>query len=254
MTILSDIIDDPTTNQHVRAFLAHTIAPAHNDNAMLFATVGGKRVRCVTATKAGRVGITENIANAHSPEGYVRLSDISQPLPTLYPTKPPTRRMRNAADVAPWVAHIASVTIDDIQSISRAQILVTARTVIVGMMSAINRRLTTGDIAAAIGRHPSTVGHIQNDLGFLGGLVSEDDTNYLRAVWRMGPLPLGCDPGEVPEAVCRRLAGRVFYDGYVVEAAPIRTLLNLVRADVQDEDEEIAEDLLAIEGELQCAA
>ncbi|MCW0235234.1 MAG: hypothetical protein OJJ21_16660, partial [Ferrovibrio sp.] len=80
----------------------------HNDNyadgkrdplPLLFATYTARdgtrrRVRCVTASKLGRVGITERLADDTTPQEYVPAGSLSQFLPTPYPQRrPPAKQV-----------------------------------------------------------------------------------------------------------------------------------------------------------------
>lgn len=273
MTILDTIIADPATTPCVRRFLssASTRTKHHNDNATLFATYRGERVRVVATLPTGRVGITSDIAAPYSAERFVRLSDLDQPMPTLYPAIHPRRRPRSVTEVLPWVAELANCYVDDILSVARTEKLQAARAVAAGMMRAVNRKLSITDIAGLLHRNHSTVTRTLAELGLVGG-VTDFDRPFLQAIWRTGTLSVGHGPGEIPDAVLCRLAELVSCRNGRVEVAAVQQLRDLAfaesvavdAADDADEDLTMAMDMLAIETEreayaetkeqLQCAA
>jgi len=234
-----------THPEFVQRFLDHhamrsSVGPwcrADNDNVpLLFGTIGGTRVRVLTATPAGRVGISEDLFGK-SVRRYVRMSDLRDLLPTLYPTRaedtaapepqpiPPAPTTRDASDILFWVSRAAGVTVDDLRGLGMRASVCAARMVAYGMLHGEGKR-SLKQIGAIMHKHHTTVLSGLRSVGLCGKTVSQFDLNFLRAIWVKGALPEGHGPGEVPGEVSARLGDLVVIAGGMVEAAARYKLLH----------------------------
>ena len=231
----------------VQRFLDHhavrrSVGPwcrADNDNApLLFGTINGTRVRVLTATHAGRVGISEDVCSK-SVRRYVRLRDLYDLLPTLYPARaeavvvedlpppplPATPATRDSGDILAWVARASGFSVDDLRGQSMCHRVVAARMVAYGMLHGEGKR-SLPQIGAIMNRHHTTVLSGLCAIGLCGKTVSQFDRNFLRAIWAKGARPEGHGPGEVPGEVSARLGDLVVIAGGMVDAAARYKLLH----------------------------
>ena len=231
----------------VQRFLDHhavrrSVGPwcrADNDNVpLLFGTIDGTRVRVLTATHAGRVGISEDVCSK-SVRRYVRLRDLHGLLPTLYPARaepvvvedlptpplPATPATRDSNDILAWVARASGVSVDDLRGTSMCRLVVAARMVAYGMLHGEGKR-SLPQIGAIMNRHHTTILSGLRSIGLCGNTVDQFDLNFLRAIWVKGARPEGHGPGEVPGEVSARLGDLVVVAGGMVDAAARYKLLH----------------------------
>lgn len=255
MTLTTTI---PTAPAPLRPFLQYIADRSANDNQRhspaprLFATHTARdgtrrRVRCVTASRLGRVGITERLADDTTPQEYVPAGSLSQFLPTPYPRcetdKQRAQRisvhsirvearaeaaMRVAAmlddialgkcDIRKRVASAAGVTVADITGTAKHGLLINSRRGVIGAMAANNCDATLNMLGRCLGVAHTTVLHHLKTIG-LHDQVALFDLPHLRALWRRGRMTVGYEPGQMPTEVARRLAQFVNVIGDSVEPA-----------------------------------
>ena len=204
-----------------------------------------RRVQVVSASRLGRVGVTESLAHGAAPKIYVYPSQLSQFLDEPYPKRRPdvatTTRIsvhpvqeqaradaatRVAAmlqdiatancDIRRRVARAAGVPISDITGDSKFALLVHARRGILGAVAARNPNCSLSMLGRLLGTCHTTVLHHLRAIG-LHERVALFDLPHLRALWRKGRMQIGYEPGQMPDEVARRLAGFVDVQHGVVE-------------------------------------
>lgn len=280
MTLTTTISTAPAP---LRPFLQYIADRSANDNQRhgaaprLFATHTARdgtrrRVRCVTASRLGRVGITERLADDTTPQEYVPAGSLSQFLPTPYPTLPPPavghmpgqdRRRQEArliaaariarlrrtlpvdgVGVVDRAASILGVSAADIRGECKEHLLVFIRRALVGMLAARRPEYSLSMLGSFINVHHSSVHHALVATGLRGDAVNEFDAPYLRAMWSRLPMPIGYGPGEVPAETAMRLGRLVTVKDGMVEPAIWRGLRRWLAAHALEESY----------GDLKCAA
>lgn len=210
---------------------------AANDNApWLFGTYRGRRVRVATATRTGRVGITNDVLQrTFTPEKMVRLSDLRDLAPAIYPPRvepspaaaPPAvvqvanaPASRFASDIMDWAARLAGVTIADLMETSMKQQIVRARMVAYGMLYG-QRRRSLPQIGALMRKDHTTVLHALRKVGLMHHDVSAEDRSWLGRIWEN----CGHAADEVPCGALGRLEPFIVIDGGKVEPAARHALM-----------------------------
>lgn len=243
MTTLSQIIT--TAPDGLRPFLQRV---ADNDNALptLFATHTGlngttRRVRIVSASRLGRIGITDCLAGG-SAQTYVPTNQLSQFLPTAYPLRrkrasPSAQRIHAecrasaAFRINSLMAQLADDSSDALQKISaaigvppltikgrsRRFVVMLARRVCVGVIAATRDNRSLTQLGNRVSLHHSTILHGLREIGLHGSVTDVYDMPYLRALWRCGRTTIGYEPGDIPAEVAERLGRFVTAEDGLVE-------------------------------------
>jgi hypothetical protein len=285
MTTLSQVIT--TAPDGLRPFLQFVERRGNNDNDMrastplLFATYAppnapALRVRVVTASKLGRIGITECLHEETTPQIYVPAAQLSQFLPTPYPMRKKVRRPRgtptqrihaearvdaaqrtaalmeqfsvDCAEVARRIASASGIPITHLFGASRERLLTCARRSALGVIASRNHGLSLPVLGRAIGCHHTTTLHSLREIGLHASVTGEFDLPYLRALWLKGRMPIGHEPGQMPDDVAARLGRFVTIDGGELEPSnwtEFRRYLGLAIARAR---------IVAERERLQCAA
>lgn len=221
---------------------------------VLFATYTARtgarqRVQVITATRKGRVGVTENLAIGAAPKTYVHASELSQFAETPYPLRgaphggPAPRAprfsvhslrtearaeaaMRVAAmvddiacgkcDIRKRVAAAAGVTVADILGTDKHHMLINARRGVIGSMAARNPGASLAMLGRVVGVSHTTALHHLRSIG-LHDRVALFDLPHLRALWRRGRMTIGYEPGQMPSEIAKRLAGFVDVQNGIAE-------------------------------------
>ncbi|UOK71669.1 hypothetical protein [Ancylobacter polymorphus] len=261
----------------------HATAPSHTATPYATYTAPGgirHRVRIVSTTKAGRLGITENLGDASSPQRYVSTRELSQFLPTPYPVRAgetapasitPLAAIRRAnrdgrveaahriaamvaalnedsSDIAGCVCSALGITRLDLIGDSRIGLLIQARRVIVASTFVRERGVTLHKLGEAAGCHYSTAKYHLQAAGISRRTVSEFDVPFMRALWRRGFARLGGEPGQMPPEVAARVSAFIHVIGPgAVEPKAINDLRRYLA-------EKIARERLDLQGETKCAA
>lgn len=208
MSIRQEYAQDASRPECLRRFLAHTDSPwARSRPPTLYGTLGGERVRVVSALRTGRVGVTTDIIGDLSPRRFVAIRELSDLSETLYPMKtlPSVSRPRSLDQVIPWIEATYGVSYAELAAGKKRRDCRAARYAAVGMLLAINRRAEVPSVAAIAQYKTSYVWRLANEFGLRGGDIDPIDRNYLFAIWRRGPLPIGYGAGEIPREVTIRL-------------------------------------------------
>lgn len=247
----------------------------------LFATYtdrGGvrRRVQVVSASRLGRVGVTESLTLGAAPKIYVYPSQLSQFLDDPYPKRRPdvlqttrisvhpvqeqaradaaervTQMLQDIAtancDIRKRVARAAGVSISDITGDSKFAILVHARRGIIGAVAARNPNSSLSMIGRLLGIHHATALHHLRAIG-LHEQVALFDLPHLRALWRKGRMEIGYEAGQMPPEVAKRLAG--FVDVQQGAAEPMTWLEFRVFLGRRIADERLAK----LREQMKCAA
>lgn len=243
----------PTAPAALRPFLQFVQRRSANDNShcdpvpALFATYtdpyqNKRRVRCVTASRLGRVGITECLADENTPQRYVTAASLSQFLDTAYPMKataaPRIGRARvgsnskiiaaarvarlrrtihiDSAGFAERVAVGLGVDPADILGDDRSHLSINVRRAMIGMLATRRPDYSLSMLGSFINVHHTTAHHTLMAVGLRGDAVDEFDLPFLRAAWVRLGMTIGYGPGEMPAEVAERL-GRFMtvHDGIV---------------------------------------
>lgn len=247
----------------------------------LFATYTARdgtrsRVRCVTASKLGRIGITESLTDDAPVREFVPAGSLSQFMPTPYPQRrPPVKQVvgviaarihaeakTEAAKIVAVISRcpvgidgvVAQVTtacglaVADIGGSGRAQLLTAARRMLFGKLAARHPELSSRDLHRLIGSHHTTALLCQRETGFHPSVTTEFDMPFLRALWLRGVAKIGNAPGDVPREVADRLGRFVTVIGRHVEPATWAALRHALAIDIAHKR------IAAAREELKCAA
>lgn len=288
MTLTTTI---PTAPAPLRPFLQYIADRSANDNQRhspaprLFATHTARdgtrrRVRCVTASRLGRVGITEHLADDTTPQEYVPAGSLSQFLPTPYPKRPvllpepkmlvgtPAARIhayargdaarrvalmlaRIAEDRTGVVSHLADaagVSCLDITGPKRTTVLSLASRGATAVLSASNPGMSAHKLGEILGRHYTTTLYQLQMTGLHHDVTDEFDMPFLRALWIRGVARLGGAPGEMPEEVAARLGRLVTITGRDVEPATWSAFRRALALDIAHKR------IVAAREQMKCAA